>query len=78
MAYYYPVHFWYRGRLMAAELRYDCYQNYAKVIKGKPLKLTERDHQRIEKLIERKPSVARQMESFHRALNEAEGRPFRW
>jgi len=64
---------WYRGRLLEMHLRYGCYEGGggAKVIKGKPLELTDRDHERISKLVDRKPATDRRIKQFCRAMDRA-------
>ena len=66
MAWYCLTRMWYRGRLLEMQLRYGSYQGGggARVIKGKPLKLTMRDHERIEQLVVRKPATHRRIRQF--------------
>jgi len=49
MAWYTSTTLRYRGRLISLTERYGCFHS-AHVIKGKPLRLTEKDLSRIEKL----------------------------
>ena len=70
MAHYNEVYLWYRGRLIASTLRYFCYEQWNRIVRGKPLEFTEKDHAKIERLIDQKRSVQRQNEAFGDALSQ--------
>ena len=73
MAWYCGTKMWYRGRLLDINLRYGCYEGGggAKIIKGNPLELTERDHQRISILVSRKPATSRRIRQFYECMDRA-------
>ncbi len=57
MAYYSCGTFWYRGRRFRATYRYNSFQDVVQE-RGKPLLLTRRDRNKLERLAMRKPELA--------------------
>ena len=75
MAWYTVHRLRFRGRLVAVESRYGCY-NGARVLKGKPLDLSDgsRNERRLAQLFDRSPRIKSEIESVVRAMDEDSGR----
>ncbi|MFH1098623.1 MAG: hypothetical protein V1723_01740 [Candidatus Uhrbacteria bacterium] len=61
MAWYSGCSLHYHGRLVDVSLRYGCIDDPScvRVVRGKPLRITDRDVRRIDRLIARKPETRR-------------------